>query len=437
MITIDHVVAFALRDRGILDQLGEALRSDLVLANPFYRRLAIFADDFYLKHHKLPASGDWELWLDSLHKGMEQDGTKEALGYLQALDLSAFTPGFFGPEALKQIQTAAVQVARARLNDIPNLPLDAFTTLADELNKIKLGSIQGLVRLRDTDTWVRQHREDDLFPTGYPMLDQLIGGWGKELWMIFADSGVGKSMWLQNAAANAAMAGKKVLHITLELGLRPQILRYYRQIAQVTKAQFNEDLVGTKGKLDKWFRYAQGEILLLEFPAFSLDPDQLKRIVERLLRSEGQIDLVTLDYLDLMVLPTKARAGNAYNDLGRITHETRSLCPGFDLTVLTASQAVRRPVNASRLTQQDMGDSYQKVRGADGLLSLVQTPEEEEMHQGRLGVLKVRDSGGRGTEIGVYINRELALIQELAHPNTKALMQALGHNPLPGLKAIL
>jgi len=43
--------------------------------------------------------------------------------------------------------------------------------------------------------------------------------------------------------------------------------------------------------------------------------------------------------------------------------------------------------------------------------------------------LKARDSGGRGAEIGLYINRELAVIAELAHPNTVELMRRLGHLP--------
>jgi len=151
-------------------------------------------------------------------------------------------------------------------------------------------------------------------------------------------------------------------------------------------------------------------------------------LILRFLR--GQLDLLVLDYLDLMTVAKGQRGkGGAYEDLGRLTHEARDLCRTFDLTVITASQAVRRPQSAERLTMRDMGDSYKKVQGADGLLSLQQSAEEEEAFQGRLGVLKVRDSGGRGTEIGVYINRELAVIAELEHPNTHELMLRLGHLP--------
>jgi hypothetical protein len=432
MITLEHVVSFAIRDRLMMDQLGEALQNDLVVVNPFYRRIVEFADEFTLEHRKLPASGDWEVWLESLPAGMTRDGTREALGRLLALDLSMFTPAYFATEALEQLRRAAAQVARARLNELPDLPPETFMRLAEQVEQVRGAGIQGLARLSDLDTWARPVPEEEITPTGFPTLDKVIGGWRKELWIMFADSGMGKSMLLQNCLANVARAGKRGLHVTLELGVRPQIHRYYRQLAQASRAEFMTQNVQVRKRLRHWMRFAKGEIVLLEFPAYGLEPDGLKRTLERLARAVGDIDVLALDYLDLLTLPRAVSARRGYEDLGRITHEIRALCGAFDLTILTASQAVRRPERKDRLSVRDMGDSYNKVRGADGLLSLVQTKEEEEMHQGRLGILKVRDSGGRGQEIPLYINRELALIQELDHPNTVELMTRLGHLPQAG-----
>ncbi len=432
MITLEQVVSFALKDPTVMDQLGEALRNDLVVANPHYRRIAEFADSFLLEKRKLPGYGDWEMWLESLDKGMIRDATKEALGRLLATDISGHDPGFFCSQAIEHLQRGAAQVARARLNELPDVEPLVFAALAEKLAGVRGSGIQGLASLSDVDTWARGMREDELIGTGFPLLDKLIGGWGKELWIAFADSGVGKSMLLQNFATHVAVRGKRVLHITLELGIGPQIRRYYRQIAQVSQGAFFSETDEVKRKLRHWLRMVgTGEVLLLEFPAYSLTVDELGRTVERVARTRGNVDVLVLDYLDLLSVGKKSSRG-AYEDLGRLTHETRELCRKFDMTVITASQAVRRPERAGRLTVRDMGDSYNKVRGADGLLSLVQTDEEEEVHQGRLGVLKVRDSGGRGAEIGLYINRELSVIAELDHANTRELMQRLGH--IPGQK---
>ena len=72
MITLETVVALAIRNREAMDELGAALRSDLVLANPYYRRLVEFADDFLNKEKHLPQPGDWDIWRDSLDEGMER-----------------------------------------------------------------------------------------------------------------------------------------------------------------------------------------------------------------------------------------------------------------------------------------------------------------------------------------------------------------------------
>lgn len=430
MITLDTVVAFAVRDATVMDQLGQALRSDLVLANPFYRQIVEFADEFLLQRRKLPGAGDWEMWLEGLQEGMQRDGCREALGRLSMVNLSGYDAAYFSQQALEHLQQGAAQVARARMNELPQVTPEVFTTLAEKLVSIRDSSLQGLARLNDLDTWVHPVREDDLIGTGYPTLDRLIGGWGKELWITFADSGVGKSMLLQNFATNMALRGSRVLHITLEIGLGPQIRRYYRQIAQVTQGEFaDEDEV--KRRLRQWLRLAKGEVLLLEYPAYSITTDDVSRTIERVNRTVGQVDVLVLDYLDLLSPKKRGGRTGAYEDLGFLTHETRAFCPGFDLTVHTATQAVRRPEKKGRLTTRDMGDSYKKVQGADGLISLVQTPEEFEMHQGRLGLLKVRDSGGRGKEISLYINPELSVIQELNHPNTLELMRRLGHLPTP------
>lgn len=429
VISLDTAIAFAIRDSVVMDHLGEALQSDIVTSNPYQRRIVEFADKFLVERRKLPGDGDWQAWLLSLDEGPLRDGTRETLGRLWAIDTSGFDPSFFSERMVEELQKVATHVAKARINSLPDLDPVAFQAIAEKVANVRGSGVQGLARLDDISTWVHPVREDAYIGTGFPTLDNLIGGWGKELWLLFADSGVGKSILLQNFAVNAAVRGKNVLHVSLELGLRPQIHRYYRQITEASRAEFNNDRDEMTRRLRHWFKIAKGSIYLLEYPAYSVSPENLRRTIDRVSRIAGKVDLLVLDYLDLMVPTKKNSKDGGYADLGYLTHETRALTGAFDLTVLSASQSVRKPANANRLTMQDMGDSYNKVRGADGLLSLVQTPDEEELFQGRLGVLKVRDSGGRGTEVGLYINRELSLIQELTHPNVVQLMTRLGHLP--------
>ena len=426
MITVETIVGFALREKGVLDALGPALRSDLVLANPFYREIAAWADDFLAERRKMPLSGDWTLWIGSLPE-QRREGIREALGRLLVADISEYDPEHFAERVLDDLKTVAAQTAVQRLSATPEAATpEGIAEIAERIEDIRLGSLEGLAALSDLDLWLQRAVVEDLLPTGFPKLDEAIGGWGEELWIVFADSGVGKSMFLQNAAKQAAQKGRRVCHISLELGLRPQIYRYYREISQRNRTEFASDLDGSRSALEHWFRLAQGEIFLLEFPAYSLDPLSLTKILHRAERTIGEIGFIVLDYLDLVGSPPGSR-GRGYEDLGKITHLLRSNCAEFSCPVITASQAVRRPKNADRLTTKDMGDSYNKVRGADGILALNQTDEEKEIHQGRLGVLKARESRGSRREILLYVNRDLALLADWTHENTIQLQRSLGH----------
>lgn len=56
MITQETLVAMAIQHEQVMERLGPALRDDLVLANPFLRRLSEFASDFFEQRSKLPGT---------------------------------------------------------------------------------------------------------------------------------------------------------------------------------------------------------------------------------------------------------------------------------------------------------------------------------------------------------------------------------------------
>ena len=103
MITVERIIGFAIQNPIVLDSLGEALRNDLVTADPFYRQCIIFADDFFNERHKMPLEGDWDLWISSLPEG-RRDGVREALGRLWGQDISGYDPGFFGETVIEELR---------------------------------------------------------------------------------------------------------------------------------------------------------------------------------------------------------------------------------------------------------------------------------------------------------------------------------------------
>ncbi len=133
---VDELVAVCLTNRPVLDHLAPRLCSDLVMANPFLRRIISFAAAFSTEHRQLPAPGDWGLWVDSLEAGMVRDGTRESLGRVLALDVSTYTPDFVTTEADRTLAQAAVHVARARLNEVSEVSPEAFLALAAQVEAV-------------------------------------------------------------------------------------------------------------------------------------------------------------------------------------------------------------------------------------------------------------------------------------------------------------
>src|SRR6266576_1811918 len=169
MITLDAAVALAIRSPEVMDGLGEALRSDLVLADPYKRRIVEFADEFLIQRRQLPGNGDWTVWLEGLTAGAIRDGTREILGRLFAVDISGFNPQFFAEQALEHLRMAAANTARARINEMQSgINPDAILQIAQKLDAIRAGGLRGLARLKDVETWAVPVREEEYLPTGYP-----------------------------------------------------------------------------------------------------------------------------------------------------------------------------------------------------------------------------------------------------------------------------
>jgi replicative DNA helicase len=424
VISTEKILAAALRHREVVDVLGDALKSDLVVAQPYYRGIMEFVVGFVRQHRTLPRDGDLQLWASQLPE-VQRAGIIESLGKLYSQDISGYTPSHLAESVTPQLQAAAAHTALARLNSMTEVTPELFRGLAQEISRIEPVSISGLASIKDVDRWLTPEPAENYIPTGIPKLDEFIGGWrGSELVFLLADSGVGKTQSLVNFGAAAALFGGNVLHITLELATSKTLRRLYQKVTESDRSLYRQDLGEVRRRAEHWTGRMRGNLHVLEAPAYSLEPEQLAVLVDRFAAVHGPPDLIIIDYLDLLKPP--GRGDNRYQDLGKVSHLVRAIALKYDCTVLTATQAVRKANTAERLTMADMGDSYEKVRAADILLSIVQTPEEAQVFQGRMGLLKVRDNPGRGQEIPLLIYHDLCYVGDLDHPNTQRLMRERG-----------
>lgn len=431
MLTIEKILASALRDSSAAELLGPMLASDLAVPNPFYRQIAEFTYKFLDQHHALPREGDFQVWLATLTE-QQRSGISGALHELYKQDLSGFTIDYIVEQAGEALRTIAARTAVARIQTLPEITPDTLREFSEKVEALKPTTLEGLADVRDVDRWLRPETHEDVIPSGIQTIDQYIDGFRQELVFIMADSGVGKTISLVNFGQYFALQGKNVLHVSLELLVKPTIQRYYRRMAESDRTLMRNNPDEVRRRLGHVFRFAKGQVRVLYQEAHAITVEDLRALCRQYIKRYGKLDALILDYLDLLAPSDDIKRLSTAEQQGIMTHRVRAFCPEFECAVISATQATREGGGASRLNLQHMSSSYGKVRGADIIFGLVQTDEEEEHHQGRMGLLKVRENPGRGAEVPLYINRDLMLIADLQHPNTLRIMRELGHMPAGG-----
>lgn len=424
VISIQRILATALRHDRVLVSLRRALTSTLITANPYHRQIITFASTFWDQHKTIPKPGDFEFWISTLDLG-QQEGTRASLNEITSQPTETWTPEYITTEVTKVLKETAARNAVARLGTmVPAVPTDALQQLADEIQSIEPVSLHGLLDLEDVERWVYQSTDEEpRISTGFPSLDRYIGGFSHELVFIMADTGLGKTSLLINLGAAAMLKGSRVFHLTFELSAENTLRRYFRRISEIDANKYRSEPQVVIDRVRHWLKYAKGTTHILYQGAYTVGPDDLKALVDQYADLHGGVDLLVLDYLDLMKSPNGFRS--EYEALGQLSHMVRNLCDEYHCTVISATQASRISHRRRHLRLDTIGDSYRKAQAADIVLGLVQSDEEFDANQARIGLLKVRENPGRGVEVPVYCNLDLMLIADLDHPNTQRIIKGL------------
>jgi replicative DNA helicase len=184
-------------------------------------------------------------------------------------------------------------------------------------------------------------------PTGFRDLDQMTGGLqAGELVVIAARPSMGKTAFALNIARNAAVDhDQKVAIFSLEMTTRALVLRLLSAEAAIDFATFRRGHIATAdytrlsqaagrlGNAPIWIDDS-GAITLLEMKAKA-----------RRLRAERGLDLVVVDYLQLV--HGDGDAERREQEISEISRGLKALAKELDIPVLALSQLNRNPETRS------------------------------------------------------------------------------------------
>ncbi len=248
----------------------------------------------------------------------------------------------------------------------------ALLQIAQEANSGKLKTIyESVQEAGGVEPYLKACTDPEITPgllTGFADYDAMTGGLHKsELIIIAARPSMGKTAWAMNIAQNAAFDNQKVIAVfSLEMtrGALEQRMMASRAWVDMRKAQ-----AGWLGR-DEKVKLETALLSLIETNIFiddsaTLTPVQLRAKSRRLKQKEGRLDLIIVDYLQLM--SAGARTGSREQEIALISRSLKACAKELEVPVVALAQLNRDPEKRQdkRPMLSDLRESGQLEQDAD------------------------------------------------------------------------
>jgi len=175
---------------------------------------------------------------------------------------------------------------------------------------------------------------------------------GGEICCFAAPTGRGKSHALVQIGATAALAGKTVIHYTLELAERDVGNRYDAYISQIPF----DDLIKRKDEVKEKIKDLPGKIIIKSFPTKSATVTTIRNHINRLKMRDFNPDLIIVDYAGIM------KSLNNYKEkrfeAECVFEDLRGLAAELNIPFWTAFQTNRDSLDKEIITLQHIAEAF-------------------------------------------------------------------------------
>jgi len=231
-------------------------------------------------------------------------------------------------EVLNDAEAAIFQLSEKRIGrgfmDVQEIVRESF------------GSVDALLQRGQRITGLATHYTD---------LDEMTSGLQKsDLVIIAARPSMGKTAFALNIAENAAIEDQKVVGVfSLEMSREALLLRLLCSRARVdshkmrTGSLWRDDMTKVARAMDD---LAHAPIFIDDTPGIALS--EMRAKARRLKQSQGRLDLIIVDYLQLMSGGSK-RYENRTQEVSAISRGLKALAKELQVPVISLSQLSRAP----------------------------------------------------------------------------------------------
>ncbi len=215
-------------------------------------------------------------------------------------------------------------------------------------------------------------------PTGFTELDGITNGLQpSDMILIAARPSMGKTALGLNIATNASLrSGKSVAFFSLEMSAEQLVLRIISSEAEVDskKLRTGANLTGDWKKLVVLnTRMDEAKVKLFIDDTSSISVGEMRSKLRKLAAKEG-LDMVVIDYLQLLTTNSVSKNENRQNYVSQISRELKALAKELKIPVVALSQLNRSPEARSKEDKRpvlsDLRDSGAIEQDADIVMML-------------------------------------------------------------------
>lgn len=251
----------------------------------------------------------------------------------------------------RQIELLALTIQnkiKEPVTDVFELIGETEKILSDLLNGISIGKIQSIEEIKnevlDEMREVVLSGKKSGVTCSIDAINNHTSGWQKGNLIILAGRpGMGKTSAALDFALEPAMNGKATAFFSLEMPIKELVGR-----AMSMKSAFNVQNLINKNVNNEDVRYLTKEseifnrvpLYIDETPQLTLHDFRNK--VRKLKREKG-IELIIIDYLQLMRVSSKQKPGNREQEISEISRGLKAIAKELDLPIIALAQLSRQP----------------------------------------------------------------------------------------------
>lgn len=209
--------------------------------------------------------------------------------------------------------------------------------------------------------------------------------------------------WAVNQARNYVVRGLNVLYVPLEEKVDRMIVRFEQLLSQQSKknilvdGELNKDLYtqiqqayGAGKEQMNW-----GNLWIRKYKPQELTPSGLSQLISDVMIRKGQqIDVVIIDYPDLMKNPHASGSNGESDAGGKLYEDIRAIAQEYDFVCWTLSQLNRASYGQDIKNAGAIEGSKRKMNAVELIFTLNQTSEEFSNGYLRAYVDKLRNNSG-------------------------------------------